>query len=140
MRPQNLYFYALACSPMESEDSRSRKNRLRYHQPAPPASFPYHLAQPPMPTNIQSASASPRDVHMRHAPAATLPHFHDTAWTRQAVSAATAFYPSPVDHRQSPTPSAPFANAGPPGIHFYPTPSQQASPIHYTNWHRGRQS
>ncbi|KAF8168524.1 cyclin-domain-containing protein [Crassisporium funariophilum] len=36
--PQNLYFYSLACSPLvdssEEEENRTRKARLRYHQPS----------------------------------------------------------------------------------------------------------
>ncbi|KAG6828739.1 hypothetical protein H0H92_006877 [Tricholoma furcatifolium] len=42
--PQNLYFYTLACSPMDGEDDiarsdsrAARKARLRYHQPQAPA-------------------------------------------------------------------------------------------------------
>lgn len=39
----------------------------------------------------------------------------------------------PVDHS---VPSAPFANAGPPGFQFYPAGQQQPSPNEL--WHHGR--
>ncbi|KAF5385596.1 hypothetical protein D9757_006759 [Collybiopsis confluens] len=50
--PQTLYFYTLACSPTDHEETdsqtqhqtqqhRSRKARLRYHQPPPSSSYSY---------------------------------------------------------------------------------------------------
>ncbi|KAF8883839.1 cyclin-domain-containing protein [Infundibulicybe gibba] len=153
--PQNLYFYTLACSPMDSEEeTRSRKARLRYHQPPPPNSAPYYPpAQPSLPV-VQSASASPHDIHM-NVTSHSLPHFHDTVWSRPSVSVAAHPYPQhqhihqpqpePVHYYPSqefsgsPIPSAPFANAGPPGVHFYPTPVQRSSSVYPPpNWSRSR--
>jgi len=168
--PQNLYFYALACSPTESaEENRSRKSRLRYHQPPSPSSatqYYHHRLPPPIPA-VQSASTSPSDVHINLAPPhPVLPHFHDTVWTRQPAntsinlhssaspSGTTYLAPRPPNsqsHQQqqfgeSPIPSAPFANAGPPGVQFYsyPTPAQRSYPLnsHQHNndrtWSRSR--
>ncbi|KAG6909085.1 hypothetical protein DXG01_002066 [Tephrocybe rancida] len=148
--PQNLYFYTLACSPMDrEEESRTRKARLRYHQPPPPSAAPYYHPQPSMPPVVQSASTSP---HEHHAHAAhSLPHFHDTQWSRppqyetlapppQTPAPATVRYTAQQMDSESPVPSAPFANAGPPGVQFYPTPVVQNSSSLYPppNWTRGR--
>ncbi|KAJ3825319.1 cyclin-domain-containing protein [Lentinula raphanica] len=165
--PQNLYFYSLACSPTDDEENRSRKGRLRYHQPPPPSSsIPYYQPRPSFPVNVQSASTSP--VHTTAVPP-TLPHFHDTNWTRQPAYDASSHshynppqpppppqllaVPSveppryqPYHHTQpqsyggeldgsSPIQSAPFANAGPPGFQFCPTPEQGYSPA-YERPHR----
>jgi hypothetical protein len=136
---QNLYFYSLACSPMENaEESRCRKAKLRYHQPPPPTTY-YHPPRP-IPVDIQSASTSPRDFHMNLA---ALPHLHDTAWSQQnsykaALAPVYTGYSTPphqdVAHcvKRS-VPSAPFANAGPPGVQFYypaPGPTQHVSPVY----------
>ncbi|TFK68512.1 hypothetical protein BDN72DRAFT_769214 [Pluteus cervinus] len=164
--PQNLYFYALACSPIEDEESRSRKARLRYHQPPPPTDAALYYQQErysqprQLPPVVQSASTSPHDVHMHVAPPA-LPHFHETAWTRPPPRSAplppVTTGPPPSYHQveeryyaqESPIPAAPFANAGPPGIHVYPTPMQRSvyPAQHYQHhhyhhahdWTRGRQ-
>lgn len=166
---------------MEDEESRSRKARLRYHQPQPPldpASYHQHHRYPQLPSLppavVQSASTSPHDVHMNVAPHA-LPHFHETMWTRPLGSTparhapvATTTLPPPPSYQQqqqfskpryehhqsqqqtfseSPIPSAPFANAGPPGVHFYPTPVQRSTSVYpahqyqhqqHHNWSRGR--
>ncbi|KAK7047205.1 hypothetical protein VNI00_006871 [Paramarasmius palmivorus] len=166
--PQNLYFYSLACSPMEDED-RSRKARLRYHQPPPPSTTYQPLPRSALPANIQSASTSPNDAHLTVPVPTALPHFNDTVWTRpqtqhhhshfpqyhqpqprHAQQAQHLSYPPPIlaheppryqyqptqtrlppmdvegeDDDHSPqVQSAPFANAGPPGVgaQFYPTP------------------
>ncbi|KAG9223490.1 hypothetical protein PLEOSDRAFT_1111204 [Pleurotus ostreatus PC15] len=193
--PQSLYFYTLSCSPLaEEEESRWRKARLRYHQPPPPAPTSYYYpTQPVRPLDVQSASASPHEHHMPSAPPmTTLPHFSETAWTRQppryhhispaATPAHRPYEQEPALHHQqpqphehphhphhhhhqpqqnppfqprrsqpeeyderSPIPSAPFANAGPPGVHFYPTPVQQQQRVNPNyvpqgaNWTRGRQ-
>lgn len=139
---QTLYFYTLACSPMDrEEDNRSRKAKLRYHQPPPPSAAPYYHAHIAAPV-VQSASTSPHDHHM-HVTSHTLPHFHDTQWFRPSNSAAPMFDSQPVSryHSQSvptesPVPSAPFANAGPPGVHFYPTPVQNTL-VYPPNWSKG---
>jgi hypothetical protein len=142
--PQNLYFYALSCLPMDNEEeSRWRKARLRYHQPAPPAPS-YCPSQPTIPLDIQSASASPHDVHVNVASHA-LPSFPDTLWTRQPVTAPRSSidtqtetrYPYPGGFTESPIPSAPFANAGPPGVQFYSTPVKHSPPYGH-NWSRNR--
>lgn len=151
--PQNLYFYALACSPVE-EECRAKKGRLRYHQPPPPSVAAYANHEkyiqvlPPM---VQSATTSPHDVHM-HVTPPTLPHFHETMWHRPPPSAPlppVASGPPPSYQSEevySPIQAAPFANAGPPGIHFYPTPLQRSSSVYpaqqyqpQQTWSRARQ-
>ncbi|TFY78976.1 hypothetical protein EWM64_g5034 [Hericium alpestre] len=145
--PQNLYFYSLACSPL-TDDTRSRKGRLRYHQP-PASSAPSDYAyMPPQPTNfvVQSASASPRDIHTMLPP--VLPpgtwadHCLNAVSHYEAPASRTYEAQEPVRDARDPVdgsvPSAPFANAGPPGVHFYPTPvPQRSSPDDYY-WRRGR--
>lgn len=141
---------------MEDEETNRRKAKLRCHQPPPPSCPTYYPPQRLMPLNIQSASTSPHEMHMHVASEPTLPHFHDTVWTRPnnnnpavhiiqdhspheypACNARTA-QPQP-QYSASPIPSAPFANAGPPGFQFYTTPiQQQPSPLHNYNWSRGR--
>ncbi|KAF9261516.1 hypothetical protein L218DRAFT_488972 [Marasmius fiardii PR-910] len=182
--PRNLYFYTLACSPMDPIEADRRKARLRCHQPPPPPpavshSYPTPRSAAPPVNVIHSASTSPNDMHLT-VPKPTLPHFHETAWTRpqpqqqpqqhQYVqlqeqpqpqtslppprythhapsmhvhqqrlpplqNLQTQAEPSPLlTPRESPIQSAPFANAGPPGVHVqhsatyasaayaYPTP------------------
>ncbi|KAF9007846.1 cyclin-domain-containing protein [Cyathus striatus] len=150
--PQNLYFYSLAYN-------RTRKARLRYHQPQPP-SAPY-VPQPPPVTVVQSASTSPHDLHI-NVTSHGLPHFHDNVWARPPVASSYSYNPpapqplqqphpqrqqqqqpsmpgySPQGFSESPVPAAPFANAGPPGVHFYPTPVQTSSSVYPHNWSRSR--
>ncbi|KAI0063231.1 hypothetical protein BV25DRAFT_1915551 [Artomyces pyxidatus] len=140
--PQNLYFYSLAGSPL-AEDSRTHKGRLRYHQPPAP-SAPSHYAyqtQHSQPYVVQSASASPNDPS-RMTAQPPYPHAQDSAWSHAPVQHDTYFSrpctQEPV-HRaaESAALSAPFANAGPPGVHYYPTPApHRSSPEDY--WRRGR--
>ncbi|KAH0589992.1 hypothetical protein H2248_000174 [Termitomyces sp. 'cryptogamus'] len=111
--PQNLYFYTLACSPMDTDqDTHTRKARLRYHQPRPHP-YPSYAYYHPV---VQSASTSP---HHSGPPApTTLPHFHDTQWSRPFRAQQHTPNPTPTltkVHTPS-VPSAPFANAGPPGV------------------------
>lgn len=108
-----------------------------------------------MPLNIQSASTSPHIGLGPPAPA--LPHFHDTVWTRPDLSNGYSLEEQPSaqvyempgsnslpeqTYSTSPIiPSAPFANAGPPGFQFYTTPPApaQPSPLQNSyNWSRGR--
>ena len=144
---QNLYYYALASSPATAEnDNRVRKALLRSHQPAyyPP---PTYLAPPPpQPMYIQSASASP--VHplppFRYSNPHPSYHLHDQPYYSANLNPYTPLppirvqeeeddrtpYGFPVHHQQpqpqtSRAPVAPFANAGPPGVHWG---SQQAAP------------
>jgi hypothetical protein len=65
--PENLYFYSLACSPVEDASTDThRKARLRYHQPPPPTATSHLLrpSAPSRPMNIQSARSSPRDFQL----------------------------------------------------------------------------
>jgi len=151
--PQNLYYYSLAGSTVEDEESNRRKAKLRCHQPPPPTYTTYYPPQRLMPRNVQSASASPHDLHMSVARVPTLPHFHDTVWTRppndgysvhaHSVNNFTADSQHQTQnqdytqHGESPIPTAPFANAGPPGFQFCATPAQQET-LHSINWPRGR--
>ncbi|KAJ3931952.1 MAG: cyclin-domain-containing protein [Lentinula lateritia] len=159
--PQNLYFYTLACSPTDDEENRSRKAKLRYHQPPPPSSsVPYYQPRSSFPMNVQSASTSP--VHITVVPP-TLPHFRDTVWSRQSAYTTPHEQQAQPPHLlavpnveppryqayhqsqhqgyggdyddSSPIQSAPFANAGPPGFQFCPTPEQGSSPV-YERPHR----
>ena len=150
---------------MENEEAHKRKAKLRCHQPPPPSYTTYYPPQRLMPLNIQSASTSPHEVHMNTTPVPTLPHFHDTLWTRPSAPNACAArtqtnsdFPMrdslqqqqpqqqlPPPHQyytqlnDSPIPTAPFANAGPPGFQFYTTPAQLSPlPAHSYNWSRGR--
>jgi len=144
--PKHLYFYSLAGSPM-AEDSRSRKGLLRYHQPPESSASSYYAyPPPPVPCAIQSASASPRHSSVTLPP--VLPPSTLVSWTRNTASAAVSHDPSYARGmevqeslptlREATTGSvllAPFANAGPPGVHYhYPTPAY--SPDYY--WRRGR--
>ncbi|KAI8983309.1 cyclin-domain-containing protein [Trametes punicea] len=148
--PQHLYFYSLAGSPMESEEERrSRKARLRYHQAPVPTAMVYHYP-PSMPMVVQSASTSPYEMHSHvPAPQPVLPPFSEVsqAWTDVdgLPIAETAQLP-PIHVDQPPrhqhqsraaVPSAPFANAGPPGVQFYSTLTPDPPPHYYRT--RGRQ-
>ncbi|EIN13173.1 hypothetical protein PUNSTDRAFT_123340 [Punctularia strigosozonata HHB-11173 SS5] len=149
----------------------ARKTRLRSYQPPqaaaapPPVPTPYSYA----PQIVHSASTSPMHVHMDFAsqhhrpnPYPTLPQlpsFGDSAWTQPARSlnspyavalggAGAVDNRSPEQARQS-VPSAPFANAGPPGVIFHspadrPVSSgyQRASPMYaYADYYgRGRRT
>ena len=131
-----------------AEDSRSRKGRLRYHQP-PESSAPSYYAYPPLPVPyaIQSASASPHHSSVTLPP--VLPYNNTmVSWTRTTAAPAVSHdpgYPRDVDVQES-LPAlremtngtvllAPFANAGPPGVHYqYPTAAY--SPDYH--WRRGR--
>lgn len=141
---QNLYFYSLAGSPMDAVgDERNRKARLRYHQPPPPSSLAPYASQPSVPMVIQSASASPLHSHAPYT--AALPNFTDGFWQSRYEAASRHHHASGYHHQQHcvPTPlagegsipAAPFANAGPPGVHFYSN-NVRTSPEYY--WARGR--
>ncbi|KAI0719065.1 cyclin-domain-containing protein [Cerioporus squamosus] len=144
--PQNLYFYSLAGSPMESEEERrSRKTRLRYHQ-APPPSVAMYQYPPSMPMVVQSASTSPYEVHSHvHPSQPALPPFSQVSqgWsTPSGLSAQETTQLPPILVEQPPQhssmiPSAPFANAGPSGVQFYSTLTPIPSPHYYRA--RGRQ-
>ena len=127
---QNLYFYSLACSPTE-EENRSRKARLWCHQPLTTSASYGYATQPTMPMVVQSACASPQDLHGHlREKVPTLPHFTALTWERPQASVAVSQGYHHRHHRQqqhhhassvqhSSISSAPFANAGPPGVHFY---------------------
>lgn len=145
---QNLYYYSLAGSATKDEESLRRKAKLRCHQPPPPTYATYYPPQRVIPMNVQSASTSPHGLHMNVGLAPSLPHFHDTAWTRPNNADGSLAYDYPISQQQqqytslseSPVPTAPFANAGPPGFQFYTTPAQiSPSPLYAYNWStRGR--
>lgn len=115
-----------------------RKSRLRYSQPpSPPSSDQYYASTLPTvlpPMVVQSARTSPRGAHMQSMP--TLPHFHE--WTRPELATAKPHYSPHTSYPHPPpgnasVPPAPFANAGPPGVHFYSTSVSDRMPP------RGRQ-
>ncbi|KAH9850617.1 cyclin-domain-containing protein [Lenzites betulinus] len=146
--PQHLYFYSLAGSPLESEEERrSRKTRLRYHE-APMAPVPAYQFPPSMPMVVQSASTSPYEMHTSlPAPQPVLPPFSEVSqgWMdANGVSVGETAQLPPIhveqhsqQHSQAAVPSAPFANAGPPGVHFYSTLTPELAPHYYRT--RGRQ-
>ncbi|KAI5997507.1 hypothetical protein EDD15DRAFT_2410812 [Pisolithus albus] len=130
-RPVNsLYYYSLAGSSINGDSEQpkgNRKARLRCYQPPP---------QVP-PPSYTSASVSPHDSHVTLAATRqpSPPHLHDGIWARKLSSsncgsAHTYKKVSPVERDQSlqlpplrgdgtcAVPSAPFANAGPPGVQF----------------------
>ncbi|KAI0697154.1 cyclin-domain-containing protein [Cytidiella melzeri] len=124
--PQNLYFYSLACSPTEEENS-SRKARLWYHQPPATSADCGYSARPSMPMVVHSACTSPHEMHghlRQRVP--MLPHFSELAWDRTRPSGSVGqgyqqqhhqrFHHQPLQ-QQSGIGAAPFANAGPPGVH-----------------------
>ncbi|KAL0578365.1 hypothetical protein V5O48_003617 [Marasmius crinis-equi] len=173
--PQNLYFYTLACSPMDSGKPVPRKAQLRYHQPAPPpppqpqsyggySSYPTpRSAVPPSSGVIHSASTSPEGMHYLPVPRPQPPQQYLQPQVQTQPPRYTTYLPPlntsnithttrsstelPTPHeehqrtlthmptKRSPVQSAPFANAGPPGVsnvhetaaYVYPTPR---------TWHR----
>ncbi|KAI0271676.1 cyclin-domain-containing protein [Gloeopeniophorella convolvens] len=138
--PKHLYFYSLAGSPM-AEDNRTHKGLLRYHQPLE-SSAPSHYAYPPPPAPyaIQSASTSPHDPSVTLPP--VLQHSQDGPWTRHTSGAAASYDPGYArgfeaqEATNGSVPLAPFANAGPPGVHSYHYPTPAYSPDYH--WRRGR--
>ncbi|EJF55937.1 hypothetical protein DICSQDRAFT_94236 [Dichomitus squalens LYAD-421 SS1] len=146
IQPQQLYFYSLAGSPLEyEEDRRNRKGRLRVHQ-APPPSAPVYQYPPSMPMVVQSASTSPYEAHSHvAAPQLVLPPFSEVSQGLQhvndvQVTERTQLPPIHVETQPQHTssiPSAPFANAGPPGVHFYSTLTPDPAQHYYRV--RGRQ-
>ncbi|KAI6014229.1 hypothetical protein BKA83DRAFT_4350930 [Pisolithus microcarpus] len=137
--PQSLYYYSLAGSSINGDSEQpkgNRKARLRCYQP--PLQVP--------PPSYTSASVSPHDSHVTLAATRqpSLPHLHDAIWARKLSSSncgSAHMYKkvSPVERDQSlqllplrgnrtcAIPSAPFSNAGPPGIEFYAASSTPAS-------------
>ncbi|KAH9836644.1 cyclin-domain-containing protein [Rhodofomes roseus] len=138
--PQQLYFYTLSCSPAQEEDTISRKGRLRYHQPRPTHPAVPQI-QPQVPMVVQSASASPYDMHMPLRTGHTLPPLSELArdWPRECAVVSHCHSASPHGSErpaQDLVPSATFANAGPPGYQFYATSAPAPSPYYYAA--RGR--
>ncbi|KAH9994445.1 hypothetical protein BJV77DRAFT_1059980 [Russula vinacea] len=145
--PKHLFFYSLAGSPM-ADDSRSRKGLLRYHQP-PESSAPSYYAYPPppVPFAIHSASTSPHHHSCVTLPP-VLPSNAAVSWTRHTAVPAVSHdsnytrggevqesLPGLREATNGSVLLAPFANAGPPGVHYhYPTPAY--SPDYH--WRRGR--
>ncbi|TFK38782.1 cyclin-domain-containing protein [Crucibulum laeve] len=97
--PQNLYFYALACSPMESEEeNRSRKARLRSYQPPAPApsyqynysTFPSQSTSSTSTTSTSSANSTSAINASTNAPAAYIPYtFSAPSYRPVAVQSAS---------------------------------------------------
>ncbi|KIK99447.1 hypothetical protein PAXRUDRAFT_822738 [Paxillus rubicundulus Ve08.2h10] len=145
--PQHLYYYSLAGSSIDTEAEQERvrrKARLRCYQP-PPLTTSYPPPPPYMPVDVQSASVSPHETHV-NVRQARLPHINDAIWSRK-LAVAPPHNVSPADDslqlpplRENAIPSAPFANAGPPGVHFYATPSHRGSPMYPYNWSYGNSS
>ncbi|KAG1855970.1 hypothetical protein F4604DRAFT_1799664 [Suillus subluteus] len=138
--PQNLYYYSLAGSSTDyaaEEERVRRKARLRCYQPQPPP--PPSYPPPYMPQDIQSESVSPYEIHV-DVRAVPLPHLHDAVWSRKLARppsyGESSLQLPPL--RENAVPSAPFANAGPPGVHFYSASSQRESPAYPYNWSYGR--
>ncbi|KAI0078529.1 hypothetical protein K474DRAFT_1660340 [Panus rudis PR-1116 ss-1] len=145
--PRQLYFYSLAGSPLDAEEeSRFRKARLRYHQAPFPAPVTYvqYPPRPSVPMVVQSATASPHDLHANLSQSSVLPNFAEGFWHRAGAPVASTepyqyHYTQPAG--KGSVPAATFANAGPPGYHFYPnTAARPHSPSHQTHWPRGRQA
>lgn len=139
--PQNLYYYSLAGSSTDyaaEEERVRRKARLRCYQPQP-SSAPSNPPPSYMPQNIQSESVSPYEIHV-DVRAVPLPHLHDAVWSRKLARppsyGESSLQLPPL--RENAVPSAPFANAGPPGVHFYSASSQRESPVYPYNWSYGR--
>lgn len=144
--PKHLFFYSLAGSPM-ADDSRSRKGLLRYHQP-PESSAPSYYAYPPppVPYAIHSASASPHHSSITLPP--VFPSNTFVSWSRNTAGAVVSHdlsytrggdvhesLPGLREATNGSVPLAPFANAGPPGVHYhYPTPAYSPDYL----WRRGR--
>ncbi|KAI5986322.1 hypothetical protein EDD15DRAFT_2389882 [Pisolithus albus] len=133
--PQSLYYYSLAGSSINGDSEQPKGNRKARLRPATiihsPAATAYVLM------DFQSASVSPHDSHVTLAATRqpSPPHLHDAIWARKLSSsncrsAHTYKKVSPVERDQSlqlpplrgdgtcAVPSAPFANAGPPGVQF----------------------
>ena len=128
---------------MESEEERrSRKALLRYHQAPPPSAAMYQYP-PSMPMVVQSASTSPYEVHSHvPPPQPVLPPFSQVSqgWPATAgvqTTETTQLAPILVEQPLHAVPSAPFANAGPPGVQFYSTLPPDLGPHYYRA--RGRQ-
>ncbi|GBE78572.1 cyclin-domain-containing protein [Sparassis latifolia] len=121
--PQNLYYYALTSS--ATEERNYRKAKLQYHQPPSVPSSVRHI-HAPVPLLVQSVSASPCDGHRRSMPVPVLPPFSEIS--RNLPQAHTQGREG-FEQRQA-IPSAPFANAGPPGYHqFYSAHSPNTSAL-----------
>ncbi|KAJ2965176.1 hypothetical protein NUW54_g14207 [Trametes sanguinea] len=102
---------------------------------------------------VQSASTSPYEMHSHvPAPQPVLPPFSEVsqAWTDangMPIAETAQLPPIHVEqphhlqhqhqHSQAAVPSAPFANAGPPGVQFYSTLTPDPAPHYYRT--RGRQ-
>jgi hypothetical protein len=138
---QNLYYYSLACSPTdvttepEIPEARgqtyARKTRLRSYQPpqaaAAPSAAPVQYSYAPQ--IVHSASTSPMHMHVDFTPQSRphqyskvpqLPSFGDLAWTQPARSLNSPYAQDRGRESGQPSvPSAPFANAGPPGVVFH---------------------
>ncbi|KAI5980870.1 hypothetical protein EDD15DRAFT_2380810 [Pisolithus albus] len=129
-RPVNsLYYYSLAGSSINGDSEQpkgNRKARLRCYQPPPQVPPPSYTVQQPPHTSLWISSRL-----LQPSP----PHLHDAIWARKLSSsncgsAHTYKKVSPVERDQSlqlpplrgdgtcAVPSAPFANAGPPGVQF----------------------
>ncbi|EMD41468.1 hypothetical protein CERSUDRAFT_110040 [Gelatoporia subvermispora B] len=143
--PQNLYFYSLACSPTE-EENRSRKGRLRYHQPPPPQPAPTYQYQlpPSMPAVVQSACTSPYDSPVHLPPPTALPSFAEMSrecspYSHRLNVSDRAVAPQSQQQlmHDGTIQSAPFANAGPPGVQYYSIAVRHASPALYRTRGRG---
>ncbi|KIM52134.1 hypothetical protein SCLCIDRAFT_1223999 [Scleroderma citrinum Foug A] len=151
--PQSLYYYSLAGSSIHDESEQlkgDRKSRLRcYQPPQQPTTTAYSSLPSSYVPVVQSASVSPHETHLGiSARQPSLPHLHDVIWARKLSLAGTPHVytqtkrASPVDRDQSlqlpplrenrcgVVPSAPFANAGPPGVHFYATTPARGSPVY----------
>jgi hypothetical protein len=141
---QNLYYYALASSPASDEsDNRVRKALLRSHQPVyypNPSYFP--PPPPPQPMYVQSATASPvhplPPFHYSHQRSSHNPSYGSSYYSTNPNSYASLSLPpirvhEPEENDLTPygfsayqqprpqashVPVAPFANAGPPGVHW----------------------
>ncbi|KAF9231602.1 cyclin-domain-containing protein [Melanogaster broomeanus] len=135
--PQHLYYYSLAGSSIDTEAEQERvrrKARLRCYQP-PPLTTSHPPPPSYVPMNVQSASVSPHETHVNH--------ISDVIWSRK-LTVAPPCKVSPSDGslqlpplRENAVPFAPFANAGPPGVHFYATSSRRGSPVYPYNWSYG---
>jgi len=162
---QSLYYYSLAGSSIHDESEQlkgDRKSRLRcYQPPQQPTTAAYASLPSSYVPVVQSASVSPHETHLGiSARQPSLPHLHDAIWARKLSLAGTGTphvctqtkRASPADRDRSlqlpplrenrcgVVPSAPFANAGPPGVHFYATTPMRGSPVYLSPyaWTYGR--
>lgn len=134
-----------------AEEARFRKSRLRYHRPAAPIADEHRL-RPPVPMVVQSACASPSEVHDRAPGMPALPPFANLSrdWPPAEAGRLAAGHrhtqqqAQPLMHHhpaggESIVPSAPFANAGPPGFQFYHNATTASAPgLSPFATHRGR--